>query len=618
MPAPITTRFIPTALATLLIVAGCTSPAAEAVAPPPPPPPPPAPAAVASVSVTGYTAPLTAGATLQLVATPRDASGAALTGHSVSWTTNAASVATVSTTGMVTAVAPGAATITATSDGIAGTTAVAVVPVAVASIVITAPKLALFVGDVSQYSAQPKDAQGNPLGGRAVAWSSSQPAVASISASGLVTAVGPGTTTIVATSETILANVTVTVALAPVAAVTLTAPKTAFNPGDVSQYSAQPKDGQGNPLSGRTITWASSQPTVATVSSTGLVTAVGTGASSITAISEGITSTAAGITVTINPALIEQRVLAQHGLGIGLASTVQQSQLYTLLAVIQQANISGCTALPGGGGVILLSPSTVIPFQIGFYYDAACTRIALKGTVNTYVGDDNLGNYHLTITGLYTSPAGVNQGTIALDEQAAGTRLTGGQLTGTVNALGTYTSLTGGPTVQFGLTCNNLAGGHNIGVCQGGVVQNFPGLAAAYGSVTTLGLDSTAAGLLTLSGTSVLTSGAIGALTLTQPTATSMVVTGGTAYGTTVDGGNAASFTLFPPKPTGWNVTDAAHDQVFTIALADNTVRNFVGTLKRISTGATLASFALDQSGTGSITYSDGSTAAVSTWVAGQ
>lgn len=613
MPATTKARFIPTALATLLIIAGCTSPAAETVTPPPPAPP-----AVASVSVTGNTSLMTAGSTVQLVATPRDASGTALTGHSVSWTTNAESVATVSTTGLVTAIAAGAATIAATSDGIAGTTAVTVVPVAIASIAITAPKLALLVGDASQYSAQPKDAQGNPLAGRTVLWTSSQPAVATISATGLVTAVGPGTTTIAATNETISANVTVTVALVPVAAVALTAPTIAFNPGDASQYSAQPKDGQGNPLGGRTITWASSQPAVATVSGTGLVTAVATGTSSITAISEGITSTAAVITVTLNPALIEQRVLAQHGLGIGLASTVQQSQLYTLLAVIQHASISGCTALPGGGGMILLSPSTVIPFQIGFYYDAACTRIAVKGTINTFVGDDNLGNYHLTGSALYTSPNGIPQGTLVLDEQANGTRLSGGQLVGTVHALGSYTLLTGGLIVQFGLNCNNLAGGHNIGICQNGVVQNFPGLAAAYGSVTTLGLDSTASGVLTLSGTSVLTSGAIGALTLTQPTATSMVVNGGTAYGTTVDGGNAASFTLFPPTPTGWNVTDAAHDQIFTISLADNTVRNFVGTLKRISTGATLASLALDQSGTGSITYSDGTAASVTAWVVGQ
>ena len=560
---------------------------------------------------------MTVGLTSQLVATPRDASGTALTGHSVSWSTNAEAVATVSTSGFVTAIAPGSATITATSEGVAGTATITVVPVSVASVAITTPKLAFLVGDASQYSAQPKDAQGNPLDGRAVTWNSSQQAVATVSTTGLVTAIAPGTTTITATSETITANVSITVALVPVAVVTLTAPKIAFNPGDISQYAAQPKDAQGNPLSGRTVTWGSSQQAVATVSSSGLVTAVGTGTTSITATSEGITSTATVITVTISPALIEQRVLAQHGLGIGLASSVQQSQLYTLFAALQNATTTACTALPGGGAFAVLSPTTVIPFQVAFYYDVACTKIAVKGTVSAYT-NDNAGNYHLVGSALYTSPSGIPQGTIALDEQANGTAPSGGQLNGTMNAIGTYTSLTGGPNVQFGINCSNLSGGHNIATCQAGLVQNFPGLTAAYGSVATLGLDSASTGLLTLSGTAVLTSGAVGALVLTQPSATSMVITGGTAYGTTADAGNAASFTLFPPTPTGWNVTDATHDQVFTITLVDNATRSYTGTLKRISTGATLASFALDQSGTGSITYSDNTVATIHTWILSQ
>jgi hypothetical protein len=102
------------------------------------------------------------------------------------------------------------------------------------------------------------------------------------------------------------------------------------------------------------------------------------------------------------------------------------------------------------------------------------------------------------------------------------------------------------------------------------------------------------------------------------PTATSLLITGGTTYGTTVDAGSAASFTIFPPTPTGWTVTDATDDQIFTISLVDNISRNYAGTIKRISTGATLASFTLDQSGSGSITYSDGTTASITTWILSQ
>jgi hypothetical protein len=257
----------------------------------------------------------------------------------------------------------------------------------------------------------------------------------------------------------------------------------------------------------------------------------------------------------------------------------------------------------------------VIPFQVAFYYDAACTHVAVTGTVTTYTANDTTGTYHLTASAVYTSPTGIPQGTLALDEQANGAGL---NHIGTMHALGTYTSLTGGPTVQFGFACNNLSGSHNVGICEQGIVQNFPGLTASYGSVATLGLDSTSAGVLTLSGSAVLTSGASGALALTVPDATSLLVTGGTNYGTAVDAGSAASFTLYPPTPTGWTVTDATDDQLFTISLVDNITHHYSGTVKRISTGATLASFTLDQSGSGSITYTDGSTASITTWIVSQ
>jgi hypothetical protein len=66
--------------------------------------------------------------------------------------------------------------------------------------------------------------------------------------------------------------------------------------------------------------------------------------------------------------------------------------------------------------------------------------------------------------------------------------------------------------------------------------------------------------------------------------------------------------------PTGWTITDSAHDEEFEISVLDDTKRNLAATIKQTSTQATLAEATLDQSGTGKITYSDGSTAAVTSW----
>jgi ricin-type beta-trefoil lectin protein/Big-like domain-containing protein len=83
---------------------------------------------VAAVAVSPASASLTVGGTQQLSATPKDASGNALTGRAVTWASSAPAVASVSGAGLVTAVAAGTATITATSEGISGTASVAVSP----------------------------------------------------------------------------------------------------------------------------------------------------------------------------------------------------------------------------------------------------------------------------------------------------------------------------------------------------------------------------------------------------------------------------------------------------------------------------------------------------------
>lgn len=80
---------------------------------------------VASVTVSPPTACLAVGQTVQLTATVKDSAGAPLPGKSVTWATSNGAVATVDTTGLVTGVAKGSATITATSTGHSGTAGIA-------------------------------------------------------------------------------------------------------------------------------------------------------------------------------------------------------------------------------------------------------------------------------------------------------------------------------------------------------------------------------------------------------------------------------------------------------------------------------------------------------------
>ena len=171
---------------------------------------------------------------------------------------------------------------------------------AVATVSVTFEKSEIFVGENITGTAALLDASGAALSGRSVTWSSSAPTVATVnSASGIVTGLAAGSTTITATSEGKTGSATLTV-LAPVSTVTVSLASSSIAIGATTQATAVLKDATGGTLTGRTVTWTSGTTSVATVSASGVVTAVDAGTSVITASSETKTGSAT-ITVVPNP-----------------------------------------------------------------------------------------------------------------------------------------------------------------------------------------------------------------------------------------------------------------------------------------------------------------------------
>ena len=180
--------------------------------------------AVATVSVTLEKSEIFVGDNITGTVALLDASGAALSGRSVTWSSSAPTVAAVSSSsGIVTALAAGSATITATSEGKTGSAPLMVLaPVSTISVSLASSSIA--IGATTQATAVLKDASGNTLTGRSVAWGSGTTSVATVNASGVVTAVGPGTSIITASSETKTGTATITVVSNPPAAPTLSGP----------------------------------------------------------------------------------------------------------------------------------------------------------------------------------------------------------------------------------------------------------------------------------------------------------------------------------------------------------------------------------------------------------
>ena len=155
-------------------------------------------------------------------------------------------------------------------------------PVPVASVVVTPSPGNVRVGETLQLSATPKDQAGNTLSGRTVTWTSVNSSIAAVTA-GTVTGMAEGTTTVSAVSEGTVGSAAVTVAPARVASVDVRPLSAALLLGETLQMTATPRSPTGVPLTGRDVSWSTSDPLVATVTEDGLVEGVSGGPVTITA-----------------------------------------------------------------------------------------------------------------------------------------------------------------------------------------------------------------------------------------------------------------------------------------------------------------------------------------------
>jgi uncharacterized protein YjdB len=248
---------------------------------------------VATVEVTPASASLIAGTNAPLAVTVKDAAGNVLTDRVVVWTTSNAAQATVNGAGVVTGVdAGGPVTITATSEGKSASAAITVLPMPVETVNVDFTTSTTLPRREVQATAHLLSIGGNVLTGRVVTWSTSDAAVATVNATGLISTLVPGTVTITATSEGKSGGAVLTVNVPPVNTVNAFLAIEAVVVGGTVQAIAELSDADGYPLTGRPITWESSNPAVATVSATGLVTGVTVGQAYIKATSEGKTDSA--------------------------------------------------------------------------------------------------------------------------------------------------------------------------------------------------------------------------------------------------------------------------------------------------------------------------------------
>lgn len=320
----------------------------------------------------------------------------ALTGlGTIEYTSSSPTIATVTSSGLISALAPGNATITASgshpstsaltasSASAAALVTVTALPNALTDLVVTPAVPTVAVGLTVALIAIPMTSSGTVTS--SCTYESGSNTTATVSAAGEVTGVAIGTVSITVscsgsgtgvTANTLVRTVSVTVTPAPVATVVVTTPFAYLQPGPGSGRtstvpSVELRDAAGNLLSGRTVTWASTNPDVATVNAAGTVSALTTGSTAISASSEGVSgSVVINVVRAFGVVHADRPTIASYTSGInsaGRANTVTRTGIgqYTLTfpdlgtATIGRSFVFMASAASGASNGAFAAPSAV-------------------------------------------------------------------------------------------------------------------------------------------------------------------------------------------------------------------------------------------------------------------
>jgi len=358
-------------------------------------------ASLSSIAVTPTAASIAKGLTQQYTATGTYSDGSTqnLT-SAVTWSSTNTSVATITAGGLATAVATGTTTIMATSGSVTGMTGLTVTPAVLTRITVTPATASIVSGTTQQYTATGtfSDNSTQNLTG-AVAWGSSSTLIATISASGLATGAGSGTTTISATSGAISGSATLTVTPALVS-IAVTPMNVSIAKGTTQQYLATGtySDGSTLNLTGSVI-WSSMNASVATIAASGLAAGAGTGSTTIMAVSGTITGMT-GLTVT--PAVLSSLAVTPANITLVVGNTQQftatgtytdgSTQNLTASVTWNSTNPAAATINASGLATGVAAGSTIIQATSSSIGGSTALTVTVNGLMAYWKFDDGFGS----------------------------------------------------------------------------------------------------------------------------------------------------------------------------------------------------------------------------------
>lgn len=310
----------------------------------------PAAVSLTSLSVTPTPSELALGRTVQLAVTGTysDHTSKDLTRSAV-WSTSDPTIASIDTAGLATSIGVGQAFLTATVEKMSARATLTVANAALTSIVVTpsTPSIALGQGVQLTATGTYSDKTTQDVTGL-VLWSTSQPAIATVSASGIATSKAVGNATITATLRSLSSASQLVVSPAALVGVDVTSAHMVVPVGTTTQFTARGTFTDGSTLDlTSTVVWTSSSPAIVMVNSSGLATGKAAGAANIVATHGALHGTAA---LTVSSATLVSLTVTSSAASIPLGLTAQFAAKgkYTDGSTQDLTNSVGWTSSPAG------------------------------------------------------------------------------------------------------------------------------------------------------------------------------------------------------------------------------------------------------------------------------
>jgi YVTN family beta-propeller protein len=533
----------------------------------------PASVSVATDPVGGSTTLTSIGDSIFLMATALDGAGAPINGLLYDWQVSNPSVASIESVGpnqaVAVALANGPFNATASTVGAVSGSLGLTVAQAATTINVTPQTVSMnALGRTTQLTAGATDARGNPV---PVTWSSLAPGIAGVGATGLVTAIGNGSTTVTASAGGLDAPVSVTVQQI-ISSVLVTPPTASTNTiGATLPLAATARDPLGNVVAGTTAAWLSNNPTSASVTSTGETTA------SVTAlaVSPGVT-----ITATIGPASGVSTVVIGQIVdpAVSTATVPAAGSAGVFTDVVVQARDASGVPLGAGGANVLVTITGANPSGPQAASDSANGRYGFRYTPAT-LGTDNIA---ITINGTaisgspFTSTVGPGPVSPAASDVALPAAVAGQQASLVITARDQFGHPVnqGGAAINATLQSGSANEGLSLSVTDSAAVEGTPGIYTVTYTPTASGTDLISLTLngVTMSGSPFALSVNPGPVNATTSTATvpgtvtagiptAIVVQGRDAAGNPVNAGGAtvtATITGGPNVGTSFVTVDSA------------------------------------------------------------